>query len=230
MQNDLVQFDQLKADITLFVQPVLEISVKDAAAADNALASAKHVKSWAKKVEDRRKELVGPLNDQVKRINAYVKEILEPLEKAEAHLKAGLRSWEQHLEKVRQEEMRKAEAERKRLEAEAQAKMKAQQEEAAMEALFKTPNDLKRDEIVQEVEQTRVQHEIATTHKSNVKAIDSMKVSGAQKFWTFAIEDESKIPREFLSVDPKKIRQAVSAGTREIPGVNIYQDTRIAIR
>lgn len=44
-----------------------------------------------------------------------------------------------------------------------------------------------------------------------------------RKIWTFDIENENDIPREYLSVDSVKIRQAISGGVRDIKGIKIYQ-------
>lgn len=47
--------------------------------------------------------------------------------------------------------------------------------------------------------------------------------------WVFDIENEKIIPREYLKVDEKKIREAIDAGIRSIPGVKIYKDTRLSV-
>lgn len=48
--------------------------------------------------------------------------------------------------------------------------------------------------------------------------------------WTFTIENESQIPREFLMADEKKIRASIKAGARKIPGVNIFNDEKPSYR
>lgn len=230
-QNELAQFDKLKADITLFVEPVFDIVVESNESADTALTSGKEVKSWLKKVEERRKELVGPYNERVKQINEYAKQITEPLLKAEAHVKKGLGAWEEKLEKLRAEEMRKAEEARKKAEAEAQAKLKAQQEEASMEALFQAPAEQKRAEIIQQAEAQRVQKEIADSHKENVRAIGSMKVSGARKIWKCRVTNIEDVPVEYL--DPnitRMMRDFMDGKVKQIPGVEFYQETSVALR
>lgn len=59
MDNQLAQFDQLKADITIYVAPAKEIVVSDKDTQSKAMASAKEVVSWKKKVEEKRKELIA---------------------------------------------------------------------------------------------------------------------------------------------------------------------------
>jgi hypothetical protein len=51
------------------------------------------------------------------------------------------------------------------------------------------------------------------------------KPESVQKRWTFEEEtiDLAKLPLEYHTFDAKKIKEAIAAGAREIPGVNIYQ-------
>ena len=44
------------------------------------------------------------------------------------------------------------------------------------------------------------------------------------KTWKHEVTDPDQVPREYLTVDEKKIRAAVKDGVRSIPGVNIYED------
>ena len=57
-----------------------------------------------------------------------------------------------------------------------------------------------------------------------------MRVKGTQKVWTFRIVDETKVPRQFCEISDLLIRAAVRAGVRAIEGVEIYEETRIAIK
>jgi hypothetical protein len=50
------------------------------------------------------------------------------------------------------------------------------------------------------------------------------------KRWTATVIDDTLVPREYLSVDEKKIRTAVREGVREIPGVRIEQVDGLAVR
>lgn len=63
--------------------------------------------------------------------------------------------------------------------------------------------------------------------KTPVEAVVPLNVElgvKVRKTWKAEIIDETKIPREYLTPDTVKINQAVRSGTREIPGVKIYQD------
>jgi len=51
-----------------------------------------------------------------------------------------------------------------------------------------------------------------------------------RKVWDFEVIDENQVPREYLSVDPGKIRKAVQEGVRQIPGVKIFQKEVLAVQ
>ena len=58
------------------------------------------------------------------------------------------------------------------------------------------------------------------------------KVAGltTRERWTFEIEDESKLPREYLKPDETAIRRVVEGlkGKTNIPGVRVYRDDIVA--
>ena len=118
-QSELVKFDQLQADITLFVEPCKSIAVANDDEMKFALEAAKQVKSFIKKVEEVRVNETKPLVDRQREINTYAKKIVAPLEEAETHIKKQLVGYERLKEEKRQLELRKAEEARKAAEAEA---------------------------------------------------------------------------------------------------------------
>lgn len=54
--------------------------------------------------------------------------------------------------------------------------------------------------------------------------------ASSRRPWVGTVEDESKVPREFLVVDQRAINAAVRAGKRWIPGVRIEQVDQLAVR
>ena len=227
--QELSLFDQLKADIQVVIDPCLSTEVTSDETANGAMALAREIKTLAKRIEDRRKEMVAPLNDQVKKINAYAKSIAEPIEQAERHLKKQLGSWADVLEERRLKALAEAEEERKRKEAEIQAKLREEEEERQTLAMFRSEKENLREEIIAKAQGDRAIAAVTDIHSSNVKDIASMKVAGAKKLWKFEIEDAEKVPRAYLCVDERAVRDAIMKGERSIPGVRIYQETSIAI-
>jgi hypothetical protein len=114
--NQLAQFDKLKADITMLVAPAKEIVVSSKETQTSAMTSVKEVVSWKKKVEEKRQELVAPLLEMQRDINAYAKKITEPLIAVESHLKTELIVWDKKLEAERQVELKRIEEYRKKKE------------------------------------------------------------------------------------------------------------------
>jgi len=132
MSKELAKFDSLKADITIFVAPVMKLSVNDFKSSQDAIEAGRTLKKYSSELEKRRKELVGPLDDQVKLINSFAKGIEEPLLRAEQHLKGQLSVFAAEQEKIRQAKER--EAEEVRREAERQAEEERQRVEDELEA------------------------------------------------------------------------------------------------
>lgn len=64
---------------------------------------------------------------------------------------------------------------------------------------------------------------------------ESIKLEGAagtvqsRLVWTFKIADKLKVPSEYLIVDEKKVREAIRNGIREIEGIEIYQEEKLAV-
>jgi hypothetical protein len=63
-------------------------------------------------------------------------------------------------------------------------------------------------------------------------AAQAPKVAGVSVsvVWKWELVDPAQVPDAYLSVDPAKLDAAVKAGERGIPGVRIYEDTRVIAR
>jgi len=64
----------------------------------------------------------------------------------------------------------------------------------------------------------------AIADKPQVKGVHSVKR------WTYEVIDVTSVPEQYLAVDHEEVTAAIKAGTREIPGLRIYQDETLAIR
>lgn len=79
------------------------------------------------------------------------------------------------------------------------------------------------------------QREIATKSAPTSVAAPTRLASqsgsaSVRKVWRAFIEDETRLPREYLQVDVKKITSAVRDGVRGIPGVRIAQVDELSVR
>jgi hypothetical protein len=61
--------------------------------------------------------------------------------------------------------------------------------------------------------------------KEVVRAPELPKVTET-KYWDYEIIDIKKVPMEFMTIDNVKITEAIRAGKRQIPGLQILQKTR----
>lgn len=148
--------------------------------------------------------------------------ILQPLEQAKQHLSRQIGAFDQRAEQERLAEERRLQEEA-RVAAEAAAAM-VSQENAIADAI-----ELERDGDVAGamavlnnpapvpvyIPPVIVQREVPKT----------AGVSGAV-IWKFKIDDESRIPREYLMVDEKKLGAVVRAmkDKTRIPGVSVYPE------
>lgn len=252
MTNQLVKFDKLAAEVSIIIEPIFSVGVADKTSSDKAMETLKVLNTLSKTLESDRDSMVRPLNEQVKEINAGAKKIEQELEKGKLYLKDKLRAFEMEQAKIRAELIRQQEEEKRkkeelaRKEAEAEKERIRKEKEAAdaeaalLSQFFEEPvkvevsqeeqNAQKRLEIEQQLKEERTKEEIAKQHKEAIRAIESDKLSGARKVWKFEIVDSSLIPRNFLVPDEKLIRTFVNAGTREIPGVKIYEDLVVVTR
>ena len=105
----------------------------------------------------------------------------------------------EHAQAVAQAEAEKARieaerAERERIEAEESARRKKEQDEADAKAAV-----------------------------DMAKAQAAAKTRGVSEVWSFEVIDETKLPRECMSPDNKKIRHLILGGVREIAGVRMWK-------
>lgn len=179
---------------------------------EESLRQATDILGWIatlkKQVEERRQFFTKPLNDQVRRINDFFKEMLRPLETADRILREKVLAYRQEQEKKRREEEARL---RKMLEKE----QKRMEREAAKQGLPAPPP---------------IPAPTASVAPQPKTIEASLGAVSAKLVWDFEIEDETKIPREFLMVNEKAIRAAIKAGVRHIPGVRIFQREELAVR
>ena len=160
------------------------------------------VKTRTNKIEELRVFFVGPLNDQVKNINAMFKKQIEPLNTIVANVKRAISDYTM-------EEMRKARAEEDRL-AKLREKQNERREEKGLQPIT-TPLPI--------VEPPR------QTVKSETSKTTTVKV------WKFRILDIGLVPREYLRCEVKnaEVQKAIGGGTREIAGLEIYEDIEVRV-
>jgi hypothetical protein len=171
-----------------------------------------------KSFEDRRTGIVKPLNDDVKKVNDAFKKIEAPLDTATKVLKDKVINYRQEQEKKRQAELARVERDRKVAE-DRQKELEA----ARLQELLTTGVIPEKITPVQPVAPVELPPEIPT------KVNASLGSSTVRKVWDFEIVDPALVPRLYLTVEEKLIREAIKAGVREITGVRIFQKDQLSI-
>lgn len=178
-----------------------------------------------KRVEEKRKFFVGPLNAHVSAINTFFKEVSQPYSNVMDVLRKRVAAY--RAEEKRRVEREAAEAK--------QAAAKAAREEAmrrACEEKAQQLAELGHKSAAAAMDQRAEEHaaRIPAVRTVAPSAVPSGPVSVRRK-WSFRVVDPALVPREYLAVDERAIRQAVTAGgVRSIPGVDIFEDSIAVVR
>lgn len=95
-------------------------------------------------------------------------------------------------------------------------------------SLEKIENNLKQklDEYLQKSSST---NNAAFIAYSKEICVEDGKLTKVKK-WSWELEDEQIIPREYLALDEKKIDEAIKQGVRNIPGIKIFEKEEITMR
>lgn len=225
------------------------VAITDEDSQSRAVEMAGQVKRLGKAIEAARVQFVAAPNDYVKQVNGLGKGILAKLENIERGLKAKMNEYAFRVE----QERRKAEAaarqaaieaqrkidEEARLAREAAEKEAAEARARAEEAAKAGDSDAARLAEIAKAEEAKaqvvaempvVQVEAPVIPKASGPVRTAAGTASVRKRWEFGITDPTAIPREYLVVDEKKLREAIKAGVRSIPGVNIFETSDIAIR
>jgi hypothetical protein len=192
--------------IAALEQQAAELEVADDASNITAVEMASQAKKVVKELEARRKQIVGEPSGYVRRVNALVKPFRDRFTAVEKALKRKIGQYQSRLELER----RKAEAAQRKALAAAQAELDKEAQAAGVEP---------------------VKLDVKPVQPEPPKAVRTEAgTASTKKVWTHEITDPDQVPRDYLLVDEKKIRQAIKMGVRKISGVRIYQETQVGIR
>ena len=169
----------------------------------------KAVKELKKRIEEKLGPVVKASYDAWKKACAYRKEHDDPLDQAEAAVKAKMNTY-----LAEQERQRRAEEQRQQLEAQKAAEAQAEQDALLMEAT----GDAEAAEIV------RAEPVVAPVVV--LAPVEKPKGIATQSVWKYRVTDANAIPREYLAIDEKKIGAVVRAmkAACNIPGVEAYSE------
>lgn len=162
------------------------------------------VKDRLKRVEEKRKEYVQPLNDQVKKINGDFKSLAEPYVKMERDLKSAIGTYVTEQQRIERERVR--------------AEEEARREEARKIA---EKENISNRKALAQIEKP-VETKVVTSVKTETAKVVTKTVT------KFEIVDPSKVPDDYKVVSEQLVRKAVNSGIKKIAGVKIYEETQVS--
>ena len=191
------------AELTAEIQAAAVTDAGSAARVTELLSLAATTRT---RVEEARRQITDPLKRQAKDIEDAVRPLMVALDNLVNTGKTKVLGWQ----RAEAERVRKEREERERLEAE--ARRIAQQQAEAEHRPVELPAPLP---LVQEAPRG-----VRTDYGT----------ASVRRVWDFEIVDASKLPAAFVMPNEQAIRAAVRAGSREIPGVRIFQRDDLAVR
>ena len=222
--NKIQLFSSIKEQITTLGTQCTALVISD----DDSLESAKKLAKEAGKIntaiETKRKELTAPYLENKRKIDEFAKDITGTLEKSIKLLRKNILDFELEKEKQRQLELQRIEEEKRKAEAIRQAEEEARQKAIKEAEANNTPPPpvYVAPPSVPSIANLRMDQ--------REKELKADKSKSIRTVWKFEIIDANLLPREYLMPDEKKIGTAMALGTREIPGVRIFEDQLLHLR
>lgn len=218
--EDGALLDATREQFTAIIESARNFVVANDDGLERATDMVKVIKGGKSTLEKRRKELVGPYNEQVKIINNTFKKVSESADGAVISLNGQMTQYHLQVEA----RLRKEEEDRRRLEAE---KLKAQEEELREKAALESQDVEAEMEKVQEREQ-ELKGPITKVPKSVSRG--SIGSSSLRKDWDFRLKDIRRVPAIYLQLNETAIRNAINSGHRNIEGLEIFQKSTTIVR
>jgi len=170
-----------------------------------AVAMGTSAKKLTKQIEARRNEIIKLPDNYVKGIRNFCKMFTEKLISIEMTLKDKITSY-----RIIQEQKRR------------EAELKAQKETEKLQT------KLDKDAAKKGIEPPQILAPILPKGAPVVRT-ESGSASG-RKHWTWILEDQDKVSREYLTLDEKKVNDFVRGGGRNLPGIKIFEKETTSFR
>lgn len=207
------------------------VEVHDDASAALAAGVLREIKARRKAAEEKRRELVDPLNKTVKTINADFKAAMAPFDEADQIIRSKVQNWtdeqdrirreeEERLERERQEREKKVREERERQEAEARAKREqaAKEQREAEEEARRAKDEADRETAEKLAEEARQKAQEAQTAESAIASLPDVQLPKAvveapkkpdgistSKRWVASVTDITQLPDFLPDGTPLKV-------------------------
>lgn len=101
-------------------------------------------------------------------------------------------------------------------------------EKAAQAAAAAKQNEL--DKIADEAGVNRVELDKPILKQDKAKIAGEAATAHSKEYWNYRITKMETVPRQFLMINEKAIRQAIKNGERNIPGLEIFKEVKAQVR
>jgi G3E family GTPase len=215
--NEELAFQAAQSNWRLQAATVLEqanaLAVRDEEGIKTGATLVRACVDAGKELERIKRSFTDPLMERVNGIRATFKEPTDTLASAELIVRTKVDLFRREEEKRRRDEEAAARKER-----EAAEQRRAEDAKALRDAGL----DAKQ---VAAAMPTIPPVQVEAPMPKLVRAEGGAGFTSVKK-WTFEVTDENAVPRQFLSVDQRKLDAAIKGGTREIAGVRIFQEEK----
>jgi len=237
-----------RADIEEIKSRALSHKVTDDQSNVMAVEMGSQAKKLFNEVDAKRKQVISPYDQIVRGINGMVKEFKDSLLSIERDLKSKIGRYQREQAELARriaEKKAREEAEKRRLELEAERKAEYERQEKERQEALSRQKELEAQAKAADVEPVKVDvPDVDESLKDEVRAedviIDMPQASGPTKTeegtasvikrYKHRLINISVVPAEYLALDDAKVKKAISAGIRSIPGVEVYEDTEVRFR
>jgi len=205
----IAKFSEAKSQIEKLATQCNNVVITNIENLETAKHLAKTAKAIENLIEEKRKEITAPILNEKKKIDDFAKTLTSKLNDALKNIRGQILSFEKRLEEERIAEQRRIEAEKRELEE--RLKKAALEDTGSAEVLEK--------ESLKLIEMNEQSAKLSNQTSNSVRRV-----------WKYSISDMTLIPRDYLTVDEKKVKDAISSGIREIPGILIFQEDQLVLR
>lgn len=194
--------------------------IADDDVAGRATDFARQLRAASVETDATRTKIKAPVLHAQRLIDGEAKKIVDSLAAAGADVQARLTAYLQ------------AKEARARAEAEAEAHRLAAEADAAIAAAQAIDTNEATDAAVAAIQEADLaaQHAAAAPKELSRTRSANGSLAGLKDNWIFTIDDISKVPAHYLTVNDAMVKAAIKTGVRDIPGLKIQNDTKVYIR
>lgn len=218
--NAVIQPIEIKARV--YLNTIHEAKIENEADKENAVSLLKEITTYKKSIKQQEEELSADAKKTLNDIKATFKQPKQFIEEAEGIIRTKINHF--------------LDEQRAKMEAEALALKQKAEDEAlkqaeALEELKSGAGEydaVTRQAMIEAIEEKQNKIIDETAKKQTIN--QSSANSTVRKVWAFKVVDMSKIPLEYLQLNETAVRNAIKEGKREIAGLEIFQQSQVAIR